>query len=304
MKLAILYALERPTLYLLKDAAERFNFEPTLIHFSELQMSFQNGRVDIEAHGISLRKFPLVFVREVRDFINEMSLVTKFCHYEKIPIVDSVFLEARGAGGKLGLMTHHAVHDLPLPKTFFAQNGIKFSQIFDQLSMPIVAKDNRGQQGRRVFLFRKKREFQAFYNRLRERRKTLATRLYFFQEFIPADCDMRVLVCGDKVLGAIERKTSKKGEFRHNVALGSNVKPIPVTEEMKTIALKAAKVLHYEFAGVDLIQNRETGKIYLLEVNRSPEFEGFIEATGIDVPGEVMKFFLRFLHKNVKSALV
>jgi glutathione synthase/RimK-type ligase-like ATP-grasp enzyme len=70
---------------------------------------------------------------------------------------------------------------------------------------------------------------------------------------------------------------------------------------MRRLALKAARILQFEFAGVDFITHKKTGQMYLLEVNRSPGFEGFMKATGRDVPLELMKFFLPFVRKNLKS---
>ena len=66
------------------------------------------------------------------------------------------------------------------------------------------------------------------------------------------------------------------------------------------MALAAACTLDYQFAGVDFITNRNTGKTYILEANRSPGFTGFMKATGIDVPIEVMRFFLRFVQKHLQ----
>lgn len=300
MKLPIFHVLKRPTLFLLSDAAKKIGFEPHLIHFKDLEVSFSRKGVIILAGGIPLSAFPVIFVREVRDYMNEMAIITKYCFSNRIPIIDSAFLESPGWGGKLGLMTCNAFDHLPLPITFFSQDGTSPEKIIKELKLPIVAKDNRGQQGRNVFLLKTKKEFTDFYRRITARKKNLATKIFFFQEFIPADSDVRVLVLGGRVLGAMERKNMRRGEFRHNVARGALAKQIRVTKEMERIALDAAKSLHYEFAGVDLMWNRETGKVFLLEANRSPEFEGFMKATGIDVPGEVMKFFLRFLGKKIE----
>jgi glutathione synthase/RimK-type ligase-like ATP-grasp enzyme len=48
--------------------------------------------------------------------------------------------------------------------------------------------------------------------------------------------------------------------------------------------------LGLQIAGVDVIVDKISGKPYILEVNRSPEFEGFIEATGINVADHIISF--------------
>ena len=149
-------------------------------------------------------------------------------------------------------------------------------------------------------LIKDRAELQAFLKKVRAPKKTLDTPTYQFQEFIPADFDVRVIVIGGKVLGAIERRSGRPDEFRHNIALGGQAKQIQVTPEMKQLALRACEVLEFEFGGVDLITDKYTGKTSIIEVNRSPGFEGFMKATGIDVPAALMQFFLRFLTKPLQ----
>ncbi len=180
---------------------------------------------------------------------------------------------------------------LPVPKTLFPQSETDANTIVRELGFPIVAKEDRSRQGKEIHLLKTKKELQEFLQRVASPHKNLSTFSYEFQEFIPADFDVRVLVIGGKVVGAIERRSPIPGEFRHNVSLGAVAREIEISAEMKRQALEAARVLHYEFAGVDFITNKNTGEAYLLEVNRSPGFEGFMKATGIDVPERLMSFF-------------
>lgn len=300
MKLPIFYAEERPTLYLLEQAARKVGISPFLFHFRDIELFVLKGDYDLRATGISLKKNPLIFVREIRDYQREAALLAKFCRFKKIPLIDSALLETP-EGSKIDDLLRRAANGLPVPKTFFSSRPSRsIDLIVRTIKFPLVAKENRSRQGMDVHCIRNKMELARFILKKLPRKKSLDSPSYIFQEFIPCDSDIRLIVVGKKVLGAIERRSRRKGEFRHNIALGAQACEIPVSAQMKNLALHAAKVSSYEFAGVDLIRHRDTGKFYILEVNRSPEFEGFMKATGIDVPLEVMKFFLRFLGKKIQ----
>lgn len=297
MNLPIFYAEERPSLYILEKAAKRARFKPFLFHFRDIEVSLSAENQQLKIHGKNLRDFHFIFVREIRNYGREATLLAKFCRAEKIKIIDSALLETR-EGAKIDCVLRRSFHHLPIPQTFSAGSASTLLKM--KIAFPLVAKENRGRQGRDVHLIKNRTELRRFFDRTNSGERTLDAPTYLFQEFIPSDSDIRVLVIGGKALGAIERRSAKKNEFRHNVALGAKARQIPLTAEMKKIALAAAKVAQYEFAGVDLIRHRDTGKFYILEANRSPEFEGFMKATGIDVPNELMKFFLRFLGKKIQ----
>lgn len=294
MQLPIFYAEERPTLYLLEHAAKRAGFSPLLFHFRDLELFVRKGNYDLRARNFSLKKFPLIFVREIRDYQREAALLAKFCRFKKIILIDSALLETR-EGSKIDGLLRRAANGLPIPKTIFAGSPKSLPEISRHVKFPLVAKENRGRQGRDVHLIKNVPELNRFLLSNLHFKKSLDSPSYIFQEFIPCDSDIRLIVVGKKVLGAIERRSQRKNEFRHNIALGAQARQIPVSAEMKNLALRAAKVSSYEFAGVDLIRHKETGKYFILEVNRSPEFEGFMKATGIDVAAEVMEFLKSLL---------
>ena len=180
---------------------------------------------------------------------------------------------------------------LPVPKTIFSDQ-LSSDFIAKELEFPLVVKEDRSRQGRNVFLLEDKQALEKFIANNKVAQKSLDTPSYHFQEFIPADYDIRVIVIGGKVVGAIKRQSRNPSEFRHNISLGGIASEMSISAEMERMAILAAKSLNFEFGGADFITNKKTGEVYILEVNRSPGFEGFISATGIDVPHVLMQFFL------------
>ena len=62
-------------------------------------------------------------------------------------------------------------------------------------------------------------------------------------------------------------------------------------EEIKQLAVKAAKVCGLAVAGVDVaFRNFDMTRPVIWEVNKGPQFKGFMAATGIDVPMEIVKY--------------
>ena len=61
-----------------------------------------------------------------------------------------------------------------------------------------------------------------------------------------------------------------------------------MTDEEKDSAVRSAKVLGLQVAGVDLIQSSRGPLV--LEVNSSPGLEGIEKASGIDVAEKIIEF--------------
>jgi len=149
---------------------------------------------------------------------------------------------------------------------------------------PFVIKLLEGTQGRGVVLTE---TMEAAISAIETMKNIDANIL--IQEFIKeADGeDIRAIVVGDKVVASMKRK-AKPGEFRSNVHLGGSVLNYEMTDEEKESAVRSAKVLGLQVAGVDLIQS-DRGPL-VLEVNSSPGLEGIERASGIDVAEKIIEF--------------
>ena len=110
-----------------------------------------------------------------------------------------------------------------------------------------------------------------------------------FQEFVKHSQgrDLRVMVIGGKVVGIMQR-TAKEGDFRANVSAGGTASTFKITPEIEWLAIEAANALRLGIAGVDLLF--DDGGYKICEVNASPQFEGFEQATGINVPQKIFEF--------------
>ena len=100
--------------------------------------------------------------------------------------------------------------------------------------------------------------------------------------------DIRCFVIGDKVVATMQR-IGQDGEFRANFHRGGTAEKIKLTEEEKSIAIRATKALGLAVAGVDLIRSKEG--LLVLEVNASPGLEMIEKTSGIDIALQMILFF-------------
>ena len=98
--------------------------------------------------------------------------------------------------------------------------------------------------------------------------------VYYLQEALPHDRDLRAFVVGGRVLSAIERIGPG---WRANLARGARAQAAELSAEQERLSLAATEALGADYAGVDLLGD------YVLEVNGIPGWHGLQEATGADV---------------------
>ncbi len=103
--------------------------------------------------------------------------------------------------------------------------------------------------------------------------------------------DVRVMVVGGRVLGAIERQ-APPGEWRTNVALGGTARAFELPQAWAALAIRAAAAVGADYAGVDLLPSRD-GRVFVLEVNGIPGWEGLQAATRVDVAGALVEHALK-----------
>ncbi len=98
---------------------------------------------------------------------------------------------------------------------------------------------------------------------------------------------------GDKVIAAMKRQ-AKAGEFRSNLHRGGSASLIKITPEERMTAVRAARVMGLNVAGVDILRSNHGPLV--MEVNSSPGLEGIETTTGKDVAGMI----IQYLEKNAE----
>ena len=172
-----------------------------------------------------------------------------------------------------------------LPVTAFAHDSKATGHLIKSCGgAPLVIKLLEGTQGVGVVLAETQKAAESVIEAFRGLDAHILA-----QEFIKeaGGSDIRCLVVGGKVVASMKRQ-GQEGEFRSNLHRGGSAKIVRITPEERSTAVRAAKIMGLNLAGVDLLRSNH-GPV-IMEVNSSPGLEGIETATGIDVAGKVMEF--------------
>jgi ribosomal protein S6--L-glutamate ligase len=178
-----------------------------------------------------------------------------------------------------------AKQGIGLPRTVFGDNPDDTADLLRMLGKPPhVIKLTEGSQGNGVILAER---LSASRSVIEAFRGLYAN--FVVQEFIAEakGADVRCFVVGNDVVAAMRRQ-ARKGEFRSNLHRGGSAKPVTLNDEERETAIRAAKVMGLNVAGVDLLRSRRGPLV--LEVNSSPGLEGIEGATKLDIAGAIVDF--------------
>lgn len=148
---------------------------------------------------------------------------------------------------------------------------------------PVVLKLLSSTQGRGVVLAETKKAAESLVDAFRGLEAN-----FLVQGFVKeaAGADVRCLVIGGRTVAAMKRQ-AQAGEFRSNLHRGGTASAVKLTSEERRTAVRAAKVLGLEVAGVDILQSAKGPMV--LEVNSSPGLEGIETSTKKDVAGSMIE---------------
>lgn len=178
-----------------------------------------------------------------------------------------------------------------LPVTGFAHSP---DDVEDLLKMvggpPVVIKLLEGTQGIGVVMAETQKAAESVIEAFMGLKANILVQEYIGEA---GGADIRCFVIGDKVVAAMKRQ-APEGEFRSNLHRGGSASMIRITPEERSTAVRAARIMGLNVAGVDLLRANH-GPV-VMEVNSSPGLEGIEVATGKDVAGMICAF----IEKNAK----
>lgn len=182
--------------------------------------------------------------------------------------------------------------NIGLPKTGFTNYSDDAGRLINSVGgKETIIKLLEGTQGLGVILAENKKAATSVieaFNKLKAR--------VMVQEFIKesSGTDIRAFVVDGEVVAAMKR-IAPEGEFRSNIHRGATAEKIELNDEQERTAIKAARVLDLQVAGVDMLYS-DRGSL-VIEVNASPGLEGIEKYTKVDVAGKI----INSLVKSIKA---
>jgi ribosomal protein S6--L-glutamate ligase len=285
MKIAML--ARNPKLYShrrLAEAAEQRGHELRILNTLRCTMNITSHRPSILYNGETLTGFDAVIPRIGASITHYgLAVLRQFEMMGVWPLNESVAVGR--SRDKLRSMQIFAKHGLGLPVTAFAHDPKQTDEVLKIVGgAPTVIKLLEGTQGIGVVLGETANSAKSVIEAFRGLNVNILV-----QEFIKeaGSSDIRIFIVGGKVVAAMMR-TGAEGDFRSNLHRGGTAKMVKITPEERSTAIRAAKVMGLNVAGVDILRSNH-GPV-IMEVNSSPGLEGIEAATGKDVAGQIIEF--------------
>ncbi len=287
MKIAILsngsgnYSTKR-----LKEEAIKRGHDVSIIKYRDCYASIEKNNPTISYKGKDLGGFDAVIPRIAANMTRYGTAIVRQMEMQGIYSASSSIAITRSRD-KLRSLQLLAKAGVGIPKTVFSRNSTDIDDLIEKVGgMPVIIKLASGTHGNGVVLAETKKAaksvLQAFYLSNEDGTNVL------LQEFIKesAGTDIRAFVVGSRVVASMKRQ-SLDDDFRSNLHKGGEGTPIKLTEEERKMAIKAAKAMGLNIAGVDMMRSGRGPLI--LEVNASPGF-GIEKVTNRDVAGAIIEY--------------
>jgi len=172
-----------------------------------------------------------------------------------------------------------------LPVTGFANKPHDIPDLIDLVGgAPLVIKLLEGTQGIGVVLAETRKAAESVIEAFMGLHANIMVQEYIRES---GGADIRCFIIGDRVIAAMKRQ-AQPGEFRSNLHRGGSASLIRLTPEERSTAVRAAKTMGLNVAGVDILRSNHGPLV--MEVNSSPGLEGIETATGKDIAATVIEF--------------
>ena len=281
----------------LKEEAIARGHSVKVVKYRECYASIEQNHPTVSYRGEDLIDFDAVIPRIACNMTKYGTAIVRQLEMQGVYTVSSSIAINRSRD-KLRSLQLLAKSGVGIPKTVVSRNTTDIDDLLEQLGgMPVIIKLARGTHGNGVVLAETKKAaksvLQAFYLTNDDGTNIL------LQEFIKesAGTDIRAFVVGSRVIASMKRQ-SLDDDFRSNLHKGGEGTIIKLTDEEKKVAIKAAKAMGLNVAGVDMMRS-ERGPL-VLEVNASPGF-GIEKVTGRNVAGPIIEYIEQNAKRNNKK---
>lgn len=261
-------------------AFARRGFRADYVSLTECRLVIQSAHQPIYLPGFEQALPAAVFVRGVPGgSLEEVVLYLDILHALKAMGI-SVYNNGRAIERSVDkAMTSFLLHraGLPTPMTWVLRDrdqAIRIAESELKQGNLVISKPLFGSQGEGIRRIEKTTDLFWLPN---------SHGVYYLQRFVHCAgvgfSDNRVFVINGQAVAAMRRR----GKFwLNNVAKGASCESIDLAPEMVALAIKATAALGMDYAGVDIIQDRD-GQYTVIEVNSIPAWKGLESVCDVNI---------------------
>ena len=280
----------------LVESARARRLRTRVVDVLACNLVLERGRPRVFLQGEELRDVAVAVPRIGASVTAAGLAVVRQLEAQGVPVINGASGIANSRD-KLRALQLLAAAGVDMPRTVLARGGGEIKELVAHVGgLPAILKLIQGTQGVGVMIAHSEAEVESILSTLWDLGQEI-----LLQEFVAESRgrDVRALVVGDRVVGAMRRE-ARSGEFRSNLHRGGEGSPLDLSPEYAQAAVRAARVLGLDVAGVDLLEAEAGPKV--MEVNSSPGFEGLERATGLDIAGAIVDHAVRLADRVIRAA--
>jgi [lysine-biosynthesis-protein LysW]--L-2-aminoadipate ligase len=184
-------------------------------------------------------------------------------------------------------------HHIPQPDVAVAFTEESALQAIEEMGYPVVLKPAVGSWGRLLSKVNDRDAAEA----LLEHKTVLGTyhhSIFYIQKYVEKNGrDIRAFVVGDECVAAIYRTSS---HWITNTARGGVATNCPITKELGTVAVDAARAVGGGVLALDIFETADGFQVN--EVNYTMEFKNSVSPTGVDIPRKIVEYAMKVVEEN------
>jgi glutathione synthase/RimK-type ligase-like ATP-grasp enzyme len=150
-------------------------------------------------------------------------------------------------------------YDLPIPKTYIYYNREEGDKFLQETEYPKIVKKSYGPSNYGGYFVHKVDSYEEAKSLFDEKKY----HPMYFQDFVPMEADIRVMLIGHKPICAFWRR-APEGEWLTNTSQGGSMDYMNVPKSVLDLAVKVSKLANAEYWACDVAYGKD-GKVRILE---------------------------------------
>lgn len=187
------------------------------------------------------------------------------------------------ARDKIRALQHLAKYQIPMPLIGIADSPEESEELIKLVGdVPLIVRLLEGTEGKGSIIAETHPAAVSVINAFKQLKNNILVQEYIKEA---KGHSIRIVVVGNKVIGAALRKTALSIKEKRKF---SELDPINITPEENKLALRATKVMKLNLAYVDILRSNRGPLV--LDIEASPNIESLEKTTKIDITTPVFEF--------------